>query len=191
MTNLADHERGTYDAMWELPQYQADPSAGVQFAPLFGTLALPGSSVLDAGCGSGKGSLALASQGFSVYTCDISAAGLPPVWPLPFFQASLWDDLTGWNDGEYDWVYCCNVLEHLPTQFTMLAVQRMLQVARHGMFLTVSTQPDNLGMWIGKSLRPTVQGFVWWRDALRELSVVFDARDLVGAAVFVLEGRTG
>jgi len=189
MTSIADLERDTYDAMWELPQYQGEPSPGAQFAPLFSTIALPRSTVLDAGCGNGKGALTLASQGFSVYTCDISSAGLPPIWPLPFFQAAVWDDLTGWNDGTYDWVYCCNVLEHLPPQFTMLAVSQMLRIATHGVFLTVSTQPDGLGIWIGKSLRPTVQGFTWWRDSLRELSIVFEARDLVGAAVFVLEGR--
>jgi len=94
--------------------------------------------------------------------------------------------LRGHTAGPYDWVYCTDVLEHLPPQFTMLAVDQMLRVATRGVFLTISTQPDQFGVWVGRSLHQTVQHYVWWRDSLRELGELVDARDLIGTALFVI-----
>ena len=189
MTSIAAMERATYSDVWELEPYKQAPSAGLRYSALFTEFARPGETVLDAGCGDGRGAMALAAHGLHVTTCDITSAGLPPVWPLEFEEAALWHDLADvFGPHGFDWVYCCDVLQHVPVQFTMTSVAQLVRQAHRGVFLSVSTQPDPYGIWIGKNLHQTVQGFTWWRDSLREFGPLVEARDLVGSCVFVLNG---
>lgn len=197
MTTLAAQERATYEAIWDLPQY-ANHSPAERFAPLMIEL-LQAGTVLDAGCGSGKGALALKAAGFDVTLCDLTRDGLlPEAQDLPFVATSLWDDLApvaylgavarGYSsaDPRFEWVVCCDVLEHIPTQFTMLVVRRLLDVARKGVFLSISLSADWFGALVGTELHKTVKDYEWWRHSLAELATVVDARDLQHEAVFLL-----
>jgi SAM-dependent methyltransferase len=183
--SLLENERETYAELWSSVGAYAEHSPGEQYLPLF--LQVVGDQrgwVLDAGCGSGKGARALSAAGFDVNACDFTSAGLTV--DVAFFEACLWREIT---DMHYDWVYCTDVLEHIPPQFTMLAIVNMLKVARKCLFLTVSLVPDSFGVWAGKSLHQTVQPFQWWKDSLNEVGRVVDARDLISNAVFVVEPR--
>lgn len=184
--SIQQAERALYDDVWASVPHYDEVSPGEHYAPLFAEIAEPGQLVLDAGTGTGKGALALQRCGFRVVACDLTPAGLvPEARPLWGGEARLWSDLTAIVPCA-DWVYCTDVLEHLPTQFTMLAVEQMLRVAPR-LFLSVSLQPDVNGVWVGRALHQTVQSFVWWREALREVGRVTDARDLLADAVFVVE----
>jgi 2-polyprenyl-3-methyl-5-hydroxy-6-metoxy-1,4-benzoquinol methylase len=186
--SLLDTERATYETVWSSVEGYAQHSPGEQYLPLFLQVAQPPATVLDAGTGSGKGSLALLGAGFDVAACDMTGAGLTPdaANRVPFFDACLWHDF---GSVRFEWVYCTDVLEHIPPQFTMLAIDQMLRVAKEGLFLTVSLVPDSFGVWAGKSLHQTVQPFTWWRDSLEELGTVTEARDLISNAVFVVKPR--
>jgi len=198
MSKVALAEKDCYEEMWGVAQY-ADVSPGEQFAPVFDQLVreaghlYPGDlTVLDAGCGSGKGAVALATLGYRVTMCDLTDAGLiPAAKDLPFSEAVLWNRLHQRYvlGGQYDYVYCTDVLEHLPTVFVGLAISRMLAVARKGLFLSVALGPDAMGVWVGRPLHQTVQGFPWWRDHLKELGRVVDARDLIKEGLFLVEPR--
>ena len=178
-------ETALYEDVWQVPGY-ADHAPGALYVPVLAEYVPPPATVLDAGCGSGKGALALAAAGYDVRCCDLTDAGLvEEARHFPFAEACLWQPLRPQlRVGTVDAVYCTDVLEHLPEAFTMLAVDQMLTVASRGLLLSVSTQPDAFGAWVGRPLHQTVRPFTWWRDALRELGTVVDARDLVGPAVF-------
>lgn len=194
--SLVATERATYEAAWALEAYGAH-SPGQTYLPLFLDMAQPAMhhSILDAGCGSGKGALALQAAGFTeLRLCDLTSAGLLPIaQALPFYDTCLWDDLrtrVGYlHGGRVDWVYCCDVLEHIPTPFTMLVVSRLLEVARRGVFLSIALNPDVFGAWVGKPLHQTVQGFVAWRDQLAAIGVVKEARDLLHCGVYLVTPR--
>lgn len=188
--NIVDVERGKYEDMWGVDAY-AEHSPGEMFLPLFLNMigAVRRSTIIDAGCGSGKGALALQNAGFVVRCCDLTNTGLiPEARTFPFSTACLWDDLVR-VVGFADWVYCCDVLEHIPTEFTMLVIARLLAVARKGVFLSISFAPDVMGAWIGKPLHQTVQHFVWWRDNLNTIGELVEARDLLNAGVFLVKPR--
>jgi 2-polyprenyl-3-methyl-5-hydroxy-6-metoxy-1,4-benzoquinol methylase len=198
MTTITAVERDRYVAIWRAVEHYGDHAPGEQWLPIF--LDVVGTSrgtVLDAGCGSGKAGLALAAEGFDVTLCDLTDAGLvEDAKSLPFQTACLWQDL--WqvarakghpNRQRFDYVYCCDVLEHIPPQFTMLAINQLLRVAAKGVFLSISLVPDNFGVWIGESLHHTVQPFTWWRDNLRELGDLVDARDCQIAGTFFVRPR--
>jgi SAM-dependent methyltransferase len=150
-----------------------------------------GETILDAGCGSGKGALALQAAGFTLRLCDLTADGLvPEAQSIPFDTVCLWHDLSLQlryvEGGAFDWVYCCDVLEHIDEALTMLVIARLLAVTRRGLFLSIATVPDAHGVWIGETLHHTVKPFIWWRDHLREVCELVEARDLLTAAVFLV-----
>lgn len=195
MTHILRTEQETYEDAWAIPEY-ATNSRGAQMVPTFTQFATPPKTVLDVGCGSGRGTQALVDAKFSVVACDLMDARIMAK-DVPFFETTVWKPLmplaylaglTGppFAGTTFDWVFCTEVLEHLPTQFAMLAVQNMFAVAKEGIFVSVGLHEDNFGVWVGKPLHQTIQPFSWWRDSFRELCLVEDARDLINDALFVL-----
>jgi SAM-dependent methyltransferase len=188
--DLVTAQRELYEAMWECDEYAAY-APGEQYADLFCdmTQTTMRGSVLDAGCGTGKGALALQARGFSVRLCDLTPAGLmPEAKTLPFTEACVWHDLKR-QIGFADWVYCCDVLEHLPTAYVALAVTRLLGVARRGAFFSVALHGDAFGMWVGQPLHQTVWRFDQWRDLFNELGVVQECRDLLSTGIYLVRSR--
>lgn len=189
---IKQQEQELYESVFEMIDEYTDYSPGEKHAAMFARL-IGGArrqSVLDAGCGSGKGALALAKNGFDVEMCDLTDAGLTEevrAVGLPFHSACLWEDLAPL--GSFDFVYCCDVMEHLPKEFTMLTVARLMAVARRGVFFSISFQNDNFGAWVGRPLHQTVEGFSWWRDRLRSMGVLEEARDLLDSGVFLLRAE--
>jgi 2-polyprenyl-3-methyl-5-hydroxy-6-metoxy-1,4-benzoquinol methylase len=203
MPRLVEAERQKYELAWAVEAY-ATNSPGEQCVPVFlDMLAAAGhvgrGTVLDAGCGAGKGAIALVRAGFDVTLTDLTPAGLeqtaeaPELGDLSFVPACLWEDLMPVARGvgleAFDFAYCCDVMEHIPTHLTMLVVARLLDVAGKGVFLSVSMVPDVFGVWVGEPLHQTVQPFVWWRDQLNVVGRVVEARDLLTVSCFLLEPR--
>jgi SAM-dependent methyltransferase len=196
--SLETTERETYAAMWGVEEY-ANYSPGEKFADVFldmaGVKDAKRCSVLDAGCGSGKGALALLDRGFgNVRLCDITDAGLvPEARALRFDEVCLWrplrQQLGYMQGGAVDYVYCTDVLEHVPTPFTMLVISQLLTVAARGVFFSIALHPDDFGVFIGKPLHQTVEGFCWWKNNLNALGTVTACRDLGKDGLYYVEPR--
>jgi hypothetical protein len=183
--------RELYEEMWQVPAY-CEHSPGEQYVKMFldMTQTTMRTHVLDAGCGAGKGAIALKAAGFDrVEMCDITDAGLlPEARSLRFTSVCLWERLPPLV-GFHDWVYCCDVMEHVPIALTMLVVSRLLEVAKRGAFFSISFQPDVMGYYVGKALHETVMPFVWWRDQLNLVGKVVEARDLLASGAFLVTPR--
>jgi 2-polyprenyl-3-methyl-5-hydroxy-6-metoxy-1,4-benzoquinol methylase len=186
---ISDQERSTYTDVFAVERY-GDFSPGAHYAPLFASLAKPPATVLDAGCGTGKGMLALHAAGFKVMGCDLTASGLVPEARSVGYmvEACLWRDLFPVaylaDVPKFDYAYCCDVLEHIPPTFTMLTVRNILAITQHAAFFSIALVPDNFGVWVGKPLHQTVQGFTEWRDQLNEVGKVIESRDLGLSGVY-------
>lgn len=195
MTTLTQKERDLYKEVWATPHY-GDFAPGEHYVPIFREMAgltddvaLSHLLVLDAGCGSGKGALQLESEGFRVIMADMTNAGLvDDARDLPFHEVCLWDDLSAQlgylPGGKVDFAYCCDVMEHIPPQLTMLVVRRLLDITISGVFLSISLVPDHFGAWVGTSLHQTVQPFTWWKENLGAIGRVAECRDLLDTALF-------
>lgn len=190
MSSLITRERAKYDDVWTSVTAYGAHSPGASLVPVFESMRRDAGpvTILDAGCGSGKGALALTAAGHFVTCADTTDAGLvDEARGMPFMAVNLWDDLTPL--GRFHYVYCCDVLEHIPPTFTMLVVARLLAQADRGVFLNISTQHDNFGAWIGSPLHLTVQSFTDWRDQLNAVGRVVEARDLLTNGAYLLEAR--
>lgn len=189
---ILEQDRETYREIWGVESYAA-LSPGELLVPVFRDMAQPrpGAMILDAGCGSGKGALALEAAGFAVRLCDLTDAGLlPEAAHLPFAEACLWHDLRPALGGPFvHYAYCCDVLEHIPTALTMLVVHQLLAVCTSGVFLSISFEEDILGAWVGQVLHRTTQNFVWWRDHLDAVAEIVEARDLLNMGTFLIRRR--
>jgi SAM-dependent methyltransferase len=189
VTTLLETERAKYESAWDLPAY-ARYSPGARFAPIFMQLVKAGASVLDAGCGRGDGGRALVAAGFSVTFLD-----LVDVIPqdlqagVRFFQQTLWDELPLRPEGiytvRYDYAFCCDVLEHVPTELVGLVLHRLREVTKSG-FFTIGLKPDAFGELIGAPLHLTVRPFTWWRDFLKIFGKVIEARDLGDTGLYLV-----
>ena len=160
------------------------------------THAKPGESLVDVGCGPGRAGAKFASLLIDTVLVDGTPDAVDPdvrelvASPdarLIFVESCVWADWPR-ETGTVDYAYCCDVLEHLPTEFTMLTVHRCLEAAPLA-FFHVSTEPDQFGASIDETLHLTVQPFAWWRDRLAEVGELIEARDLLASGLFLLRRR--
>jgi len=189
VSELERQDTDRYSGVWaNLPLY-GEFSPAVETLPVFRALAPAPALVLDAGCGSGKGAVALVDAGYEVLMTDLTNEGLcAEARRLSFRRSCLWKPLRPQvKVGQVDYVFCVDVLEHVPQQFVMLAVDQMLALARGGVFLQVAFTPDSFGVWLGESLHVTLQSYTWWRDSLAEVGRVVEARDLINRGLYFVK----
>lgn len=177
---ISTAERAKYEKAWAIPAYRNE-SPGAKLVDVFFDIVkpLPGSTVVDFGAGAGAASRLLKDRGLKVLAVDLTASA----WEhddIPLSECAIWDFAT-LEDTDHG--FCCDVMEHIPTAFTALTVDRILGDTGSA-FFSVSFVPDNFGDWLGEPLHLTVQSFVWWRDLFAELGDVRVARDLIGEGIF-------
>lgn len=198
-TSIARREQELYEDVYDsVPPYR-NFSPGEVYAPMFAQMVRErdwAGNVLDAGCGTGRGAVALKKEGFVVsQMCDFTDFGVEEAARgIPFRHATLWLPLEPQlyylgPGSKIDLVYCCDVMEHIPKEFSMLAVARMLEIARRAVFFSISLTHDTMGAWLGRPLHKTIESFVWWRDALNEIGNVEEARDLLNTGVYLVTPR--
>lgn len=177
---IREAEAAKYKKAWGLEAYHQH-SPGAHFTDLFYSIAKPvsGQSVIDIGAGDGQGSRILKDRGLIVTAFDLADMGWEHT-DIPLRQGCLWRGLGG---SLFDYGYCCDVIEHIPTQFVGLAISNILAVCGQA-FFSVCFRDDVMGSAIGEPLHLTVKPFAWWRDTFREIGTVMDARDLIGDGIF-------
>jgi len=187
--NMIETEREKYTELWrDVPDYHKY-SPGVENVSRFMDVMKPesGSMLLDIGCGTGEAGIQFMRKGLDVRWLDITDAGLNKEVPRDrFIHAPLWMDWERDLKYGYDYGFCCDVMEHIPTEYSMLVLDRIIKVCRTTWF-QIALVPDQFGAVIGQTLHLTVKPFSWWLERLRLSGEVIDARDLCETALFVVE----
>lgn len=179
--NTVEAERLKYEKAWSIPEY-ADHSPGEKIIDLFEEICSPEGTVIDLGAGSGKGALALKKLGLDVTMLDLTFSGLDKrAEKLRKIEGSLWGNwqrTVGW-----DWGYCTDVMEHIPTEYTMLVLDRIMSNCR-SVFFHICLVQDGFGKIVGEPLHLTVRPFEWWKDRLGEFGKVEECRDFMWTGVY-------
>ena len=148
-------ERRKWDAYYAgLPaEEQSIPAVEAlyrELAETVGRIVPPGSRLLEAGCGSGRSSLALAqSGGFEVTLLDFSEAAIAHARTVferagVRAQFQVGDALGGAAAPEYDVVFNAGVLEHYDFERHVAFLQGMKRRSRHYVFTLV---PNRACYW--------------------------------------------
>ena len=192
----AAQERAKYAEIWStVPEYRKY-SPGLENVERFMSVLEPkvGSTVIDIGCGTGGAGLSLQNDhGLKSWWLDITDAALDPgIERSRFIESPLWaPDWSVKHSGplqverRWDYGFCCDVLEHIPTEYAMLTVDRILASCQTA-WLQICLVPDEFGKKIGEPLHLTVKPFSWWLVRLATLGTVIDARDLCGNGLYVV-----
>ena len=161
-TPLEERERNKYVKMWESDIYRKMAPGEHHIDDAIKLLGMKiGDSVIDFGCGTGRGAMALRSRGFDVTALDFAPNCLDPEVTVPFVQGCLWD----LPDIRADWGYCTDVMEHIPTE-KVCDVLRGIATRVKGCYFAISTRDDSLGWIAGKKLHLSVLEPIQWRQLL-------------------------
>lgn len=161
--NHDEIERGKYEFTWSHDVYR-ERSPGMRFLDdALRRLNPPvGSSILDIGCGTGRVSHELRRRGFDVTALDIAENAcrefdgpflLCPVWNIP-------------PVGTFDYGFCADVMEHLPTEMVDQALQNITRVCRTVYFQIANFEDHGEMVGGGVHLHLTVKPLDWWREVL-------------------------
>lgn len=158
MYNTPLDEAEKYRLMWQHQDYRT-VSPGELSADAFLTMLQPSKNdlVVDFGCGTGRGALAISKHArvllvdFTDNCRDEAARHLP-------FQKH---DLTKPLHVRGDYGYCTDVMEHIPTHDVGLVVENIMSAATV-VYFQISTVPDSMGALIGQPLHLTVKPHDWW-----------------------------
>lgn len=184
-------ERAKYAEVWSIPEYK-EYSPGLEDVDRFmGVIdPPPHSTLIDLGCGAGVAGVALRDRGLSVDWLDLTDAGLDDkVNRKRFIEAPLWD--ASWMTHRkmgWDYGFCCDVLEHLPIEYTMLAISNMLAACRT-LWLQVCLRPEDQNRFVRDTLHLTVCPYDWWLIRIATLGRVIDARDLCQLGLYIVRRR--
>lgn len=191
-TDILAPERAKYAAVWGIDSYRDYSPGGVNVERFVKVLGKPSaySTLVDFGCGAGNAGLAFAEMGLDVTWVDLTDAGLMPEVPRQrFFQQPLWERVRPSAAGlKFDYGFCCDVMEHIAPEFTMLALANMIAACKV-LWLQIALRPDAFGALVGEPLHLTVRPFVWWRDRLAALGQLAEARDLCADGLFVVKPK--
>jgi len=188
-------EAEKYGKLWQRDEYRA-VAPGENLARLFLDRARPraGASVLDIGCGTGRGGLTLAVLGqlkvtmidFVANCLDdkVRAAIAGQADKLAFIKADIEKPLPA--AAQYG--FCTDVMEHIPPDKVDSVLNNILRAAQY-VFFSISNQDDVCGALIGAPLHLSVHPFAWWeaKFAERGCKIVF-AQDMGGTSLFYLSG---
>ena len=184
METLAQIEKEKYEQIWEFENYH-DFSPGEQYIDIFkqasGYKKGWKKTLLDIGCGTGRAGQAFSEMGMDVELYDITSDGVEV--GLPFFQGCLWD----WMPGHYDYGYCCDVMEHIPPEYTMLVTRNILDACGHT-FFSISLIHDGFGQKIDQKLHLSVFPFMWWKGHFEDMGKLVESRDLIENGIFYVKG---
>lgn len=186
-------EKKKYDIIWrEYPKYR-ECSPGEDFVSFFfegfQSELRPGQTLIDFGCGTARVANDFISKGLHVTLVDISRYSLDEQirhllklfsHQLHFVQACLWQLPSSLKPGS--WIYCCDVLEHLPESHIDTVLKEMEKRMKKGGYFSICLQEDLTGKKLGHSLHLTIKDKSWWEEKLQKFFTIagedFVAKDL-------------
>jgi SAM-dependent methyltransferase len=178
ITNSRPLEKDLYRMMWNIPAYRkVAPGEKAAFEFLKQARPPVGSSVVDLGCGTGRGGLNLAVfGGLDVTLVDFASNCLDEdIVPmldtqkhvLRFLEADLSQPLPV----KAAYGFCTDVMEHIRPHHVDRVLDNCLAACQH-VFFQIATEDDVMGELVGHKLHLSVHPYEWWLRKFTERDCV-------------------
>jgi len=168
--SAAELERKKYSKIWAIDQYRR-VSPGERDLSHFLKEASPleGDSITDIGCGTGRAAIQLQAAGFKVTATDICPTAPDPAmsghYNIPFICAALWELVAL----RTDWIYCVDVMEHIPENFVDRSLKSMAKITKKGGYIQIALFDDTcFGNLIKDKLHLTLETSAWWENKIEK-----------------------
>lgn len=191
ITDSGNPEAIKYGKLWEHDSYRT-VSPGEITAQIFLEQAKPkrGASIIDFGCGTGRGGLMLAVLGGMnvtlvdfVNNCldsDIKDMLTTQSHMMKFVKADLEKHIPA--NAEYG--YCSDAMEHIPPDKVDAVLNNILQSAQH-VFFRIATTDDICGSLIGEELHLSKHPYSWWLEKFNQRDCIIHwSQDAEGYCLF-------
>jgi len=181
MNEIEEKEIKKYSTIWGFDSYR-ERSPGLRFVEQAMEMLqpAPNSSIIDLGCGTGRVANYFKMKGLNTTALDLVDNACNE-FDGPFIKAPLWrlDDI-----GSYDFGFCADVMEHLPTE---LVDDALYQISKHcnRVYFQIANFHDHEGDKIGESLHLTVKPFSWWALLIKSYFKVTNSKLAPKHHVFV------
>ncbi len=170
-------EKEKYARMWQYPAYrQVSPGNNLAMIFLYHFRAAmqEGETIADFGCGTGRASHIFLERGLNVNLIDIApncldgeiqALTLLVPHRITFTEACLWE--LPENLEPTDWLYCCDVMEHLPEEYVPKTLENLARMNRKAGCFQIFLEDDTaFGGIIQDKLHLTIKPKEWWVEQL-------------------------
>ena len=169
-------EKRKYEKVWGNEQYRVTSpgnSSVADFLSFIKSRKLPSDSLIDFGCGTAIAAIPFLEAGFKVSLVDIAEnclndniRALTFLSPelITFFLAPLWELPSSLEKS--DWIYCIDVLEHLPPERVDKSLREMAKKTKKGGALQVFLLDEEMGRKIGEKLHLTIRPLDWWLEKI-------------------------
>jgi len=173
---LTKKEQEKYESIWNIPSYRASSPGYLQtsvFFDFFKDLIKPGDSITDFGSGSGFSTLPFLENNLTVHLIDIASnaldekiTALTTLLPdrITFTNSCIWE--IGLEVPPSDWIYCVDVLEHLPTEKIDDSLREIAKRTKKGGLLQIFLQDEPFGQLIGETLHLSIKPLPWWIEKI-------------------------
>lgn len=189
MDTLYLEEKSKYEKMWEHDLYR-QRSPGALLSPFFfyhfQQRIKPGDSIIDFGCGTAAASMTFFDMGLFVTLVDIANNCLSVKSQkllreknkrFLFVEAPLWDLPP--EVPVSDWIYCIDVLEHLPEDRVKASLEAMAKKTKKGGALQIFLEEESMGELIGETLHLTLRPLNWWLDLISAFWVIENVQEIL------------
>ena len=183
VSNSRPLEKDLYKMMWERPEYRTfAPGEKAVFDFLSQAKPRRGSSVIDLGCGTGRGSLNLAFfGGLDVTMVDfapncLDADIVPMLETQKHVLRFLEHDLSQPLPVKAAYGFCTDVMEHIRPHHVDRVLDNCLDACQH-VFFQIDTQEDEMGKLLGHRLHLSVHSYEWWLKKFNDRNCIIHWSD--------------
>ena len=160
---MGEPEQALYERVWKTDAYRK-VAPGLRYVePFLEACAVTAATdrILDVGCGTGRAAKRLMDLGYQVRAVDLAGNCLDAdlLEQVPFQRVDVTQDAP--QDAE--WVFCVDMLEHLPTASVPKALAWLKGTMRKGAFLVIPMFASTCE----EGLHKTVADTEWWAEQFR------------------------
>jgi len=162
-----DLEKTKYSDIWLNFHKNYKSRAADPFALYIAKRVLPTDKILDVGCGDGSTAIRLRQAGFICSGIDITLDGLRKYnegyIQDDFFEGTAWE--LPFEDNSFDIVVSTDLLEHIPPDFIIEAIDESIRVAKKEVYHCIASYNER--PYCGHEVHLTVHPWDWWEDVFK------------------------